>query len=431
MEPTLRTRRQFLRTTMLGAAVAGTVPSFIAQTWGALDTATRDSAVQSTTGRDGTILVVLQMAGGNDGLNTLVPYPNDHYRRARPRLAIPESQLLRINDSLAWHSALKGFRSLADSGHLTVVQGVGYPNPNRSHFRSTEIWQTASDADRIVREGWIGRYFDHACSGADPTVGVHIGRQMPQAFTATTPTGISITPPGRGRAASGVKPPTSPSGAESELDSMAGASVDSLPGPSTASGAVLDFLDRTALDARVSSSKIRDILAGSPSPISSYPSTSLGQSLQTVARLIAGGLPTRVFYVSQGGYDTHRDQVGQHARLLGDLGDSVQSFIGDLKGQGNLDRVMLMGFSEFGRRVSENASGGTDHGAAGLLFLAGDRFSNPLQGAYPSLAPLHLIRGDLSFTVDFRRVYAGLLERWLRTPSQPVLGGKWDPLQWS
>jgi len=254
---------------------------------------------------------------------------------------------------------------------------------------------------------------------------------MPQAFTARTPTGISIAPPGRGRAASGMKPQSMMSTADSETASMVGGSVDSLPGPSAATGAVLDFLDRTEMDARVSSSRIREILARPVPQSVSYPSTTLGQSLQTVARLIAGELPTRIYYVSQGGYDTHREQAAQHARLLGDLGDSVNAFVDDLKGQGNLDRVILMGFSEFGRRVTENASGGTDHGAAGLLFLAGSRFSGLLQGSYPSLAPRDLVRGDLGFTLDFRRVYAGLLEHWLKTPSEPVLGGRWEPFRWT
>ncbi len=440
MHPDLRTRREFLRTTVLGAALTGSAPAFLTSTWAAMDARTRDAAVQTPTGRDATILVVLQMAGGNDGLNTLVPYRNDHYHRARRRLALPENDLLRIDDSLAWHPALKGFRSLADQGRLSVIQGVGYPNPNRSHFRSTEIWQTASDADRVVREGWIGRFFDHACAGADPTVGVHIGRQMPQAFTARTPTGISLAGPagGLGRRAPGRNDASmmgaaggmgmdAGDGAEDPDDTEdSGASIESLGGAPSGPQAVLDFLDRTALDARISSSRVREILGRVGGPVAGYPDSALGQSLSTIGRLIAGGLPTRVYYVSQGGYDTHRDQAGTHARLLGDLGDSIRAFVDDLKGQGNLDRVLLMTFSEFGRRVAENASGGTDHGAAGLLFLAGGKPRSLLCGRYPSLAPEDLVRGDLAYQVDFRRVYADILEGWLGTPSEPVLGGKFE-----
>lgn len=431
MNVPIRTRREFLRTSVLGAALAGTVPAFLTQTWAALDHQTRDAAVQTDSGRDGTILVVLQMAGGNDGLNTVVPRGNDHYRRARSRLAIPEDSLLKLDESLAWHPSLTGFQALADSGHLSVVQGVGYPNPNRSHFRSTEIWQTASDADLVLREGWIGRYFDQACNGCDPTVGVHIGRQMPQAFVAQTPKGVGLPGPARNRGARGwlehrpPEPAVDPGAPEAP-----GGTDHALSGASAASESVLDFLDRTALDAQVSSAKIRDILARSTVGAgSSYPGTALAQSLKTVAQLIAGGMPTRIYYVTQGGYDTHRDQPGTHARLLGELGDAVKSFIDDLKSRGQLDRVMLMTFSEFGRRVTENASGGTDHGAAGLMFLAGKKVPRLLQGKYPSLAPGDLVKGDLRFTVDFRQVYAGVLEGWLKVPSGPILGRSVTPLR--
>lgn len=430
MNALIRTRREFLRTSVLGAALAGTAPAFLTQTWAALAEKARDAAIQTETGRDGTILVVLQMAGGNDGLNTVVPRGNDHYRRARNRLAIPEDSLLKLDESLAWHPALKGLHALADAGHLSVIQGVGYPNPNRSHFRSTEIWQTASDADRVTREGWIGRYFDYACNGCDPAVGVHIGRQMPQAFTAQTPKGVGLPGPARNRGARGwlehrpPEPAVDPGAPEAP-----GGTVDALTGASAASESVLDFLDRTALDAQVSSAKIRDILARSTIGAgSSYPGTVLAQSLKTVAQLIAGGMPTRIYYVTQGGYDTHRDQPGTHARLLGELGDAVKSFVDDLNSRGQLDRVMLMTFSEFGRRVTENASGGTDHGAAGLMFLIGRKMARLLHGQYPSLAPGDLVKGDLRFNVDFRQVYAGVLDGWLKVSPGPILGRSITPL---
>jgi uncharacterized protein (DUF1501 family) len=207
-----------------------------------------------------------------------------------------------------------------------------------------------------------------------------------------------------------------------------GGSIHDLSGASGASGSVLDFLDRTALDALVSSSKVRDILAR-PASGTVYPGSPLAQSLKTVAQLIAGGLSTRIYYVSQGGYDTHRDQLGTHARLLGELGDGVKAFVDDLKSQGNLERVLVMSFSEFGRRVAENASGGTDHGAAGPMFLAGAKMRKLLLGQYPSLAPSDLVNGDLRFQVDFRQVYAGILETWLNVPSEPILGRKIAPMK--
>src|SRR5215470_14477676 len=187
MKTTLQTRREFLRTSMVGAAATWTLPVFLERTFFALDASATEAATQPVTGRDGTILVVLQLAGGNDGLNTVVPYADDAYHRARPQLALPNEQILKINNYVGLNPKLTGLKSLYDEGHLAIVQGVGYPNPNRSHFRSTEIWQTASDADHTLSEGWLGRYFDNACAGCDPTIGVNVGHQMPQAFAAKTP----------------------------------------------------------------------------------------------------------------------------------------------------------------------------------------------------------------------------------------------------
>src|SRR2546425_1220871 len=191
-EITLQTRREFLRTTVLGGALSWTVPAFLANTFAALQAEAADKATQIATGRDSTMLVILQMAGGNDGLNTVVPFANDYYHRARPRIGLAEKQVLKINDDVGLHSNLAGFKDLYDAGQLAVIQGVGYPNPNRSHFRSTEIWQTACDAEKIEQYGWLGRYFDSSCSGCDPTVAVSVGRQMPQPFAAKNPKGVSL-----------------------------------------------------------------------------------------------------------------------------------------------------------------------------------------------------------------------------------------------
>lgn len=192
---TLHTRREFLRTSILGGALTWTVPAFLANTFSALHAAAADSATQVATGRDSSILVILQLAGGNDGLNTVVPYSNDYYYKARPRIGVDAKAILKINDDIGLHPSFASFKDLYDAGHLSIVQGIGYPNPNRSHFRSTEIWQTASDSGQFENYGWIGRFFDNDCRGADPTVGVSIGNQMPQAFTAATPTGISLNNP--------------------------------------------------------------------------------------------------------------------------------------------------------------------------------------------------------------------------------------------
>jgi uncharacterized protein (DUF1501 family) len=442
-EHTLHTRREFLRTSVLGGALSWTVPAFLANTFFALQAEAADSATQTATGKDSTILVVLQMAGGNDGLNTVVPYANDYYHQARPKIGLPSKSILKINDDLGLNPGLAGFKNLYDAGQLSIVQGTGYPNPNRSHFRSTEIWQTASDADKVEGYGWIGRYFDNACRGADPTVGVNIGRQMPQAFSAKTPTGISLDNPQSYRFIAG-KP-----GANGEMNAdeksfrelnqpgaddpaastteNSGSSIGAIHGPTAHTGSVMDFLERTALDAEMSSDKILAITKRVESQ-ATYPNSQLASSLKLVAKLIGGGLPTRIFYVSQGGYDTHTNQTGQQERLLQDLGDSVKAFVQDLQAQGNFQRVMLMTFSEFGRRVAENANAGTDHGAAAPLFVIGHKVKAGLHGKYPSLAPRDLTNGDLRYNVDFRSVYAGVLEEWLKTKSQPILGGKFKPL---
>jgi len=438
-EITLQTRREFLRRTVLTSALSWTVPTFLANTFSALQADAADRATQITTGKDSTILVVLQMAGGNDGLNTVIPYGSYDYYKSRPRIGIKADQLIKINDQIGLNPGLKGFKDLYDQGSLAIVQGVGYPNPNRSHFRSTEIWQTASDSEKFEKYGWIGRYFDNACSGADPTVGVNIGRQMPQSFAAKTPKGVSVDNPQNYRFINSEDGTTGQTMEQSfrELNGQSmeeensGGSIAGISGmaPTRAKsrGSVMDFLERTAMDAQMSSDEIRAISARTDNK-AVYPGSQLGNSLKLVAKLIGGGLPTRIFYVSQGGYDTHTNQVGTHQRLLQDLGDSVKAFTDDLKAQGNMQRVMVMTFSEFGRRVADNANSGTDHGAAAPMFVIGPKIRAGLLGQYPSLAPADLFQGDIKYTVDFRSVYAGVLESWLRTRSEPILGRKFQPL---
>src|SRR5205807_3320424 len=291
--------------------------------------------------------------------------------------------VLRLNDEVGLNTGLQGFKELYDGGQLAVVQGVAYPNPNRSHFRSTEIWETACDSDRAEQYGWLGRYFDNTCSGCDPTVAVNIGRQMPQAFAARHPKGVSLDSPQNYRFVSGDRAKAGEMSSteesfrklnqlDSEMLDNSGDTIGMLHGPVKQSGSALDFLERTALDAQVSSDEIRAISSRIENK-ATYPGSQLGNSLKLVAKLIGGGLPTRIFYVSQGGYDTHTNQTGAHERPLKELGDSMKAFAEDVKAQGNASRVLLMTFSEFGRRVAENASGGTDHGAAAPMFVMGEK----------------------------------------------------------
>ncbi len=431
MNQTLHTRRRFLRTSILGGALSWTVPAFLERTFLSLDALAANSPIQTATGKDSPILVILQLAGGNDGLNTIIPFENDAYFRARPTLAITKPKVLPLSGGFGLHPELTGLKSLHDNGHLAVIQGVGYPNPNRSHFRSTEIWQTASDADKTERHGWLGRYFDSCCEGADPAVGISVGSaQAPQAFSAGQRRGISFANPSQFRF--DLRKSSDPDAAEEFFRSvnemgheMQGGSIGMLDGPTEMEGDALDFLQRTALDASVSSDKILETVAKTKSAVS-YPAGKLAESLNLVARLIAGGMPTRVFYVSQGGYDTHSNQEGAHSRLMAELGGALTAFASDLKAQGNFDRVLTMTFSEFGRRVAENASRGTDHGAAAPMFLIGGKIQPGLHGQAPDLEKLH--NGDLIHTVDFRNVYATILQNWLQSPVEPVLRRRFPTL---
>lgn len=435
-QPTLQTRRQFLRTSALGAAATWTLPVFLEKTFFALNAMAANSLTQIASGKDNTILVVLQLAGGNDGLNTVVPFADDAYHRVRPKLALPADKILQLNSYVGLNPKLTGLKSLHDEGHLAIVQGVGYPNPSRSHFRSTEIWQTAADANRFENDGWLGRYFDNCCSGADPTVGVAIGDQSPQAFSAKNPTGVTFSRPEqfRWKASTGEngKPLSEEEafyrqliGSGDETVSTEGNSIAALPGKTNNGSSTEDFLRRTALDAQISSDKILEIARKYKSNVP-YPPTPLGSSFNLIARMIAGGLPTRVYYASQGGFDTHAGQINSHDRLMSVINDAIAAFVADLKQQGNFERVLLMTFSEFGRRVAENANNGTDHGAAAPMFLVGGRIKPGLLGKHPSLTDLD--NGDLKFNVDFRSVYASVLENWLKAPSQVVLGKKFSLL---
>ena len=436
-EQPLHTRREFLRTSVLGGALASTVPLFLEKTFLCLDTMAAATTGQITTGKDGTILVLLQLAGGNDGLNTLVPHGDDAYYKARPRIALPKKDILSISDYAGLHPKLTGLHTLYGEGNLGMIQGVGYPNPNRSHFRSTEIWQTASDSEKNESEGWLGRYFDNCCKGADPaTVGVAVAGQTPQAFASPIPKGIAFSNPQQFRYMSeAANDPASadkfmremnqPAAEHSSLTENAGGSIGMLSGPADNDGSTVEFLQRTALGAQMSSDKILEITRKTKSSVN-YPTSQLGNSLNLVSRLIAGGLPTRVYYVSQGGFDTHANQLPAHERLMTDLNAAISAFVADLKAQGNLSRVLMLSFSEFGRRVSENASGGTDHGAAAPLFVLGGGVKPGLYGNYPSLTDLH--DGDLKFNTDFRSVYATALENWLGAPSEMVLGKKYPLL---
>ena len=434
----MKTRRDFLRSTVLGASAAWTVPMFIERTFGQLHEGARDLAIQPTTGKDGTILVVLQLAGGNDGLNTLVPYADDAYHIARPKLAKKEKEIIKLSDHVGLNGSLPFLGSLFKEGNLGIVQGVGYPNPNRSHFVSTSIWETA-DTTNHSSTGWLGRYFDNACPGADPTVGISFNKTQPESFGAEKNPGVCLSSPelyrwiyggGEKDQAEEFFANLNRPDAEDDHDEPNDGGSIAMPAGGKVGGISgegnLAFLERVALDAQMSSKQILELAAKHKTRIR-YDGTPLARNLNLVARMVAGGMPTRVYYVSHGGFDTHNQQVNSHDRLLAQMDSALKSFFADLKEQGNDKRVVLMTFSEFGRRVSENASAGTDHGKASCLFVAGSPVKGGLHSTHPSLTDLS--EGDIKHTVDFRSVYGTLLSDWLKAPSmKPILGANYPKL---
>lgn len=415
----LETRRWFLQRGLALLAAGGTVPTFLNQTLMAVAGPDTDLSNQES-GKDGRILVVVQLSGGNDGLNTVVPYADDAYHRVRPGLAIAPKEVLRINDYLGLHPNLASLKSIFDDGAMSIVQGVGYPNPNRSHFRAMDIWHTARPDKDMVTSGWLGRYFDNTCKGDDPHPGISIGETLPLSMQGQRITPLSFERPENYRytgkdvdryvALNRSAPTTQPADTAGSGASAAAASPET---------DTLDFLTRTAMDAQVSSDRIIR-LARSHTPGVNYPGGQFAQGLKTIAAMIRGGLSTRVYYISLGGFDTHAQQRGRHDNLMRQFAEGIAAFWNDLKQQKNDDRVLVMTFSEFGRRVAANASAGTDHGAAAPMIMIGRRIRQGLVGRHPSLTDLD--QGDLKYGVDFRCVYANILESWLNTPSRPILG---------
>ncbi len=393
------TRRDFLARGLRDSsliALAPTLPGFLART-----------ALAAPPAKDGRILVVVQLDGGNDGINTVVPFKDDGYARYRKAIRLPEKRLVKINGEVGLHPAMGAAGKLLDSGWLAIVPGVGYPNPNRSHFRSREIWQSARfDPLDHTGLGWIGRALD---GGPRPVDGA------PAALLI----GPDSPPPAlRGR--------RSVSAALDRLDDYVLTDKDEAAGSIEAHADELSqFLRRSLLDAYATADRL-EAIAKFNEARTSYPESALAERLRLTARLIKAGLGTRVYYLEQGDYDTHGHQVARHAPLLEDLSGSLKAFLDDLAASRLADRVVVMVFSEFGRRVAENGSMGTDHGTAGPVLLAGSQVRPGLIGSYPSLTDL--VDGDLKMTVDFRSVYATLLQNWLGLPTREALGDDFEPL---
>ncbi len=363
------------------------------------------------------ILVVIQLSGGNDGLNTVVPYRDELYRKARPVLGIATADLHRLNDDLGLHPSLGGAAKLLEQGRFAIVQGVGYEQPNRSHFESMDIWHTGRRKENRSGEGWLGRFLasSRTASPAD-SLGLHLGQeQQPLALAGRDLQIPSIASVDQFRLKvaeqAGLGAPVNGEGER--------------PAEASSSDELLGFLESSAEVAIATSGRLEQALrkAGSGGD---FPATQLGDKLRVVARLILAGLSTKVYYVTLDGFDTHSQQPAAHAALLRQWSDALAALVQSLEQAGQADRVLVMTFSEFGRRVQENASQGTDHGAAAPVFFAGPNLPTPIIGTQPSLSDLD--DGDLRFHTDFRGVYATLLESWFAVPSAPVLGQAYPPL---
>lgn len=386
-------RRSFLKRTSLASASI-LIPGFLNKVFAG-----------RIRGFNGNRLIVIQLAGGNDGLNCVIPFRNDAYYASRPDISVYGSNLINISDNAALNLQLKGLADLHDEGGLGIFNSVGYPNPNRSHFRSTDIWQTASGSDEYLPSGWIGRVLDSNCNNTclKPFAAVEINDYLSLALKGNNRKGIAF------RNISSLRSSVNSSGIREMADES------NLP----ASNAGLEYLRKTLTETVQSVDYLSGHLSTNFSG-STYPDHEFGKQLKLIAGLIAGGCESLVYYVSLPGFDTHAIQKGIQNRLLKIYGDSIRAFCKDLKSLGEFDNTLMLSFSEFGRRVAQNGSKGTDHGAANVVFLAGGGLRK--KGIINGLPDLeNLEDGDIRFTVDFRSIYATLIEKWLAIPSWGII----------
>lgn len=353
------------------------------------------------------VLVVLQLSGGNDGLNTVIPVRNDIYYRERKTLSIKQGDALRLNDDASLNPALSAFKDLYDNGELGIMNSVGYPNPDRSHFRSMDIWHSASASDQYINTGWIGRYLDAQCKGCDrPTKALEVDDTLSLALKGEGVSGLAFQDPRKLYSSSNEK-------YYRDLKSGHG------NGEETA-----DYLYKVMSNTISSADYIFQQSKMHPSS-ASYPMTETGRNLKTISGLIMSDIDTKVYYLSVGSFDTHVGQANQQKRLFTEINDAVKAFTNDLKANGRFNDVLLMTFSEFGRRVAQNASNGTDHGTANnMFFIGGGLKEKGMLNAMPDLSDLN--NGDLKHKVDFKNVYATVLNNWLGTDDKKILNGKFD-----
>lgn len=392
-------RRDFIKTSAL-ASTSMLAPNFLQAL----------SSTRTLASRSGKVLIVVQLSGGNDGLNTVVPYDNDIYYRSRPRLAISKQNTLKINSDQGLNPVMKSLQDLYDDGLLSIVNSVGYPNPDRSHFRSMDIWHTASNSDQYLQTGWLGRYLDHACHNCQaPYHALEIDDSLSLALKGTERNGFAMSNPNQLNSTANNRflKAVAQHGHDHEHEEAA-------------------YLYKTMIDNQSSAQYLFEQSKVYQSK-ESYPDTPFGRDLKQIAELITADTATQVYYVSLTGFDTHANQQNVQNRLLQQYADGMKALVKDLKRNNLLKDTLIMTFSEFGRRVQQNASNGTDHGTANNLFLIGEQLQKPgFFNAAPDLSKLD--NGDLIYQVDFRNIYATILDRWLDSSVPQVLGENFDRL---
>ena len=417
------TRRSLIGRGALLVASGFLAPSFITRTALALDGQpgfTDGGPVMLDPTKNNRILVVLQLSGGNDGINTLVPFGDPAYATLRPTLGLPTNEVLKLTDQVGLHPNLKHFKGLYDQGRLAVVQGVGYPNPNRSHFRSMDIWHSARP-ESFERSGWLGRYVSACqCAQDNALPAISVGDQLNTMFWTDTTLVPAVASIG---AFSFLTDTKYKNDRTFQLQTL-----QNIYNQAGSWSQYESLIRRGTLNALAGSDELQKVAATYQTAVKYPANNGLANQLKTVAQVIAGNLGTRLFSVSQGGFDTHANEKATHDRLMTQMDDAVDAFLQDLANMNKQDDVVIMTFSEFGRRARQNGSAGTDHGTAEPMFIIGNKVHGGVYGGYPSLSDLDN-NGDLKFNADFRSVYAGVLQDQVGVSPGPVLGGSFDPLK--
>ena len=364
------------------------------------------------------ILVVIQLTGGNDSLNTLIPYGNSLYYENRNTVAIPQDEVIAIDDNFGFNPAMRPVKDLYDQGKVALIQGVGYPNPNRSHFRSMDIWHTC-EPDKQGSEGWLGRVIrDIDPNGENVLTGVNFGRGLPRALAVPGVPVASVAVLETYGVLTGISEEPDRTDA---LDVFA-----RMYAPTIGSGPVMDYLGQTGLDALRGADILKTATDRYVSSIE-YADNAISKNLQGISKVLNANLGTRIFYTQHGGYDTHANQGPVHPKLWTELSQAISDFYADLAEHDVSEDVLMFVFTEFGRRVKDNGSG-TDHGSGGLAFAIGDPVKGGMYSEYPSLKEGDLLEGDLQFNIDYRGVYGSMIENWLHLDPIPVVGGNFEQL---